>query len=158
MIIRKLRLEKGYSQETLSDLSGVSVRTIQRIERGAAASPETLKCLAAVLDVDFGDLRKDTPMPASQTNPPPLLSPEERDAMEYVRDIKGFYVHLAGYLVAITIFVAINLIWTPGFFWAVFPAIGWGVGLAVHGVSVFELVDFFGRDWEKRKIAERLRR
>lgn len=34
MIMRKLRLEKGYSQETFSDLSGVLVRTIRRIERG----------------------------------------------------------------------------------------------------------------------------
>ncbi|WP_309247253.1 helix-turn-helix transcriptional regulator [Shewanella sp. VB17] len=34
MIVRKLRLQRGWSQEHLSQLSGLSVRTIQRIERG----------------------------------------------------------------------------------------------------------------------------
>lgn len=50
MIIRMLRLEKGLSQEQLADKAGISTRTLQRIERGDAASPETLKCLAAVPD------------------------------------------------------------------------------------------------------------
>lgn len=43
MIIRKLRIEQGFSQEQLAFMAGISVRTLQRIERGAKASPETLK-------------------------------------------------------------------------------------------------------------------
>ena len=53
MIVRKLRLERGFLQEQLASMAGVSVRTLQRIERGANPSAETLKCLAAVLDTDF---------------------------------------------------------------------------------------------------------
>jgi transcriptional regulator with XRE-family HTH domain len=34
MTLQKLRIQKGWSQEQLADLSGSSVRTIQRIERG----------------------------------------------------------------------------------------------------------------------------
>lgn len=41
--------------------------------------------------------------------------------------------------------------------WVIYPAIGWGIGLIVHGLSVFEAFDLFGRDWEKRHIAGRLR-
>ncbi len=34
MLIQKLRLQRGWSQEDLAALSGLSVRTIQRLERG----------------------------------------------------------------------------------------------------------------------------
>ncbi|CAM4169684.1 XRE family transcriptional regulator [Vibrio agarivorans] len=34
MIIRKLRLKRGWTQEQLAELSGLSIRTVQRIERG----------------------------------------------------------------------------------------------------------------------------
>lgn len=157
MIIRKLRLERGFSQEDLAAMSDVSVRTIQRIERGAAAYAETLKALAAALDVDFGDLRKEQPMPASQVTLPELAQ-DEREAMEYVRDIQGFYTHLVQYAVVMVLLAGINLWTSPGFFWVIFPAIGWGVGVAVHGLSVFEVINLFGRDWEKRQIAKRLGR
>ncbi|WP_224995281.1 helix-turn-helix domain-containing protein [Cesiribacter sp. SM1] len=45
---------KGYSQEKLAELSGVTVRTIQRIERGDVNSHmNTLKLLADALEVDI---------------------------------------------------------------------------------------------------------
>lgn len=44
---------KGYSQEKLAELSGVTVRTIQRIERGDVNSHmNTLKLLADALEID----------------------------------------------------------------------------------------------------------
>jgi len=45
MLIQKLRLQHGWSQQQLAELSGISVRTIQRIERGQPASTESLKSL-----------------------------------------------------------------------------------------------------------------
>jgi transcriptional regulator with XRE-family HTH domain len=42
MLIQKLRLQRGWSQEQLAELSGLSIRTIQRIERGQTASVESL--------------------------------------------------------------------------------------------------------------------
>lgn len=45
---------KGYSQEKLAELSGVTVRTIQRIERGEVNSHmNTLKLLADALEIDM---------------------------------------------------------------------------------------------------------
>ncbi|SDF15591.1 helix-turn-helix domain-containing protein [Epilithonimonas hungarica] len=62
MTISKLatyRRNKGLSQEQLSELSGVSVRTIQRIEKGTVeAHLTTLKLLAECLDVKTEDLLK----------------------------------------------------------------------------------------------------
>ena len=48
---------KGYSQEKLAELSGVTVRTIQRIERGDVNSHmNTLKLLADALQIDVQEL------------------------------------------------------------------------------------------------------
>lgn len=52
MLVRKLRLQRGWSQEHLAELVGVSVRTIQRIERGYSPGLETSKALASVFEVD----------------------------------------------------------------------------------------------------------
>ena len=57
MLVQKLRLQRGWSQEQLAELSGLSVRTIQRIERGLPASTETLKSLASVFEIDFSTLQ-----------------------------------------------------------------------------------------------------
>jgi transcriptional regulator with XRE-family HTH domain len=40
MLVQRMRLQRGWSQQQLADLSGLSVRTIQRIERGDAPSTE----------------------------------------------------------------------------------------------------------------------
>jgi transcriptional regulator with XRE-family HTH domain len=47
MILKQLRLSRLLSQEQLAQMSGLNVRTIQRIESGHKPSTETLKCLAA---------------------------------------------------------------------------------------------------------------
>ncbi len=57
LIVQKLRLQRGWSQQQLAELSGLSVRTVQRIEGGQNATVESLKSLAAVFEVDFQELR-----------------------------------------------------------------------------------------------------
>ncbi|WP_461494647.1 2TM domain-containing protein [Pyruvatibacter sp.] len=153
VLIRKLRIDKGWSQETLAEVSGLSVRTIQRLERGDKASLETLTALAAVFEVDVPTLSTEAPMYT-----PNELSKEERRAIRYVRDLKAFYSHAATYAVVIFGLFIINLftgISTPWFIW---PMLGWGVGVAAHGLSVFEVMSLFSPDWEKREIEKRLER
>ncbi len=53
-IIAERRKMKGFSQESLADESGISLRTIQRIENNQVRpQPFTLKKLAEVLDLDI---------------------------------------------------------------------------------------------------------
>jgi transcriptional regulator with XRE-family HTH domain len=59
MILKQLRLSRHLSQEQLAQMSGLNVRTIQRIESGHTASVESLKCLASVLEVDVSTLTQE---------------------------------------------------------------------------------------------------
>jgi len=49
--IKQLRAEQGWSQEQLSELCGVNLRTIQRVESRGTASLETVRAMAAVFDL-----------------------------------------------------------------------------------------------------------
>ncbi len=59
MILKQLRISRHISQEQLAQMSGLNVRTIQRIESGQKASLESLKCLASVLEVDVSTLNQE---------------------------------------------------------------------------------------------------
>jgi len=153
MIVRKLRLQRGWSQEQLAEMSGLSVRTIQRIERGKKAGLESLKSLAAVFDVELSNLYEGTEMKQEET-----MTWEEQRALEYVRDVKGFYSHLLTYAIVIPFIFVINYMVSPGYMWAWWSLFGWGLGVVAHGLSVFELFKFFGADWEKKQVEKRLGR
>lgn len=51
-LIKQYRTDKAYTQQHLADVCGVSLRTIQRVERYGVASSETLMSLSAVFEVD----------------------------------------------------------------------------------------------------------
>jgi transcriptional regulator with XRE-family HTH domain len=55
--IRLERENRGWSQEHLASVAGLSLRTIQRIERTGSASFESVTALASVFSVDVVDLR-----------------------------------------------------------------------------------------------------
>jgi len=59
MILKRLRENRNWSQEQLANMAGLSVRTIQRIERGHKASFESLKSLAAVFEVSVSTLEQE---------------------------------------------------------------------------------------------------
>ncbi len=59
MILKQLRIGRHLSQEQLAQMSGLNVRTIQRIESGHNASLESLKCLASALEVDIETLNQE---------------------------------------------------------------------------------------------------
>jgi hypothetical protein len=54
--------------------------------------------------------------------------------------------------------MALNYLGTPARVWWGWPALGWGIGLLAHGLSVFALGGWFGAGWEERKIREYLSR
>jgi|SRR5690554_4179127 len=153
MIVRKLRLQRGWSQDQLAQMSGLSIRTIQRIERGQNPGLDSLRSLAAVFEVDISDLQEEQPM-ANETS----FTYEEQQALKYVRDLKGFYSHALTYVLVLSGLFILNWLTSPGYYWVMWPLLGWGVGLIAHGISVFEVFNLFGPDWEKRQVEKRLGR
>ena len=41
-------------------------------------------------------------------------------------------------------------------YWAIWPTLGWGIGLLSHGLSVLPMWSFFSQDWEDKKVRELL--
>ena len=56
--LKEMRLQRHWSQEQLAEMSGLSNRTIQRIENGENAGFESIKSLAAVFEIDIIDSDK----------------------------------------------------------------------------------------------------
>ena len=54
--IKKLRNERTWSQEQLSSISGLSLRTVQRIEHEGRCSQESKKALAAAFKINARDM------------------------------------------------------------------------------------------------------
>jgi len=59
-LIKKFRNEHSWSQDQLASVSGLSLRTIQRIENEGSCSLESKKALAACFKVNANDLDIDT--------------------------------------------------------------------------------------------------
>jgi hypothetical protein len=49
----------------------------------------------------------------------------------------GFGYHLTAYLAINAVLVWINIDKYPEYLWAQWPLIGWGIGLILHGLSIF---------------------
>ena len=49
----------------------------------------------------------------------------------------AFRSHLMAYVLVNAALVAINLITSPEYFWAIWPMMGWGIGLAAHAMTVY---------------------
>ena len=96
--IKTLRLERHWSQEQLAEMSGLSTRTIQRIESGQNADFETLKSLASVFEINLSSLNK--------KEEEEQLQIEEKQN----EDIKGLYkfIALAVFSLIITFFISFN--------------------------------------------------
>jgi hypothetical protein len=77
-----------------------------------------------------------------------------RNALERVRRIRGFYVHLGIYALVNSLLFLINIVTTPGVLWFYWPLFGWGLGVALHALIVFGLGSVFGPDWEEKKMKE----
>ena len=52
-----------------------------------------------------------------------------------------FFVHAGVYTAVMVLLVVINLLTSPQVVWFVWPLIGWGFAVALHGVRVFLLAD-----------------
>lgn len=152
MSVKKLRLAKSWTQAQLAEFSGVSQRTIQRIEKGHPATAETAKCLAAVFEVPVSELGLTETIDETQ------LSEEEKKELEHIRKIRHFIVELAAYLVIVPLICFASYVHNGEIRNGLGLAVGWGFWLAYQVIELFDTKAFFGASWEKKQLDKRMGR
>ncbi|MDM3857096.1 MAG: 2TM domain-containing protein [Aphanizomenon gracile PMC649.10] len=61
----------------------------------------------------------------------------KKEEMSNSQQRKGFKSHLFTFLAINGFLVLLNLVVSPGYFWAIHPILGWGLGLLLHGMKVY---------------------
>ncbi|GAA6139514.1 2TM domain-containing protein [Arenicella sp. 4NH20-0111] len=171
MIVRKLRLQKGWSQEQLATLTGLSSRTIQRIERGQLPSLESKRALASVFEVgiqvfetpesietsdtvNIMDTHESTITDTSKQATNKVLD-DEKLALQYAKSISEFYTHLLFFVIFVPIIIVTKGLQDPQ---ALMICGGWFLGIVFHGLVAFEKVSIFTPSWERKLVEKKLGR
>lgn len=137
--VRRWRDGRGWSQEHLAEVAGISLRTVQRIENGEKAARESVMALAAAFGVDVMALTVDAQAQAAQAT-------RDGKAKELAALRLSVLIHLAGYLFGMMVFAGIGLGMGDAAIMR-WPTIWWTVAMAGHGLvlAVVELVARYQR-------------
>ena len=82
-------------------------------------------------------------------------------AKQKVKKLRGFYKHLAIYLIVngfvygLKIIKNFNMEVSNIEIWVIIPKgmwFYWGIGLVIHAISVFGFLHLFSKNWEENKI------
>jgi 2TM domain len=74
-------------------------------------------------------------------------------ALRRLKKRRDFHAHLLVYAMVNAAIVTVWFVATPGgFFWPVFPMLGWGIGLVMNAWDVYHAEDFTDEEIE-REIA-----
>lgn len=141
--IKKMRLDRHWSQDQLAEMSRLSIRTIQRIENGENAGLESLKSLAAVFEINIADSDKKEEME------------QIRKEEEYVQNVKGFYKLFA--IAILSLLVPFILALSDSSNWNIFLWIllSWAVIIGIYSLRTF---DFFGDEWKRKIINKKFKK
>ncbi|MCR9269553.1 MAG: helix-turn-helix domain-containing protein [Hyphomonadaceae bacterium] len=142
--IKRWREERHWSQEHLADLAGIGLRTIQRIENGEAASPESLKALAAAYNVDVMALSVDQEAEAKR-----LLQEKNAKGRAALRLSLG--IHFASYIIGMVVFIGISIGVGGDEFVMLWPIIAWTMAIVSHAatVAIVEMATRFSDQFER---------
>lgn len=139
-LIRTEREKRGWSQEHLANVTGLSLRTIQRIENAGSASFESATALASVLSVEVADLRASEPEP----------SREGAIRLSLELPLRLALAAFSGVLVALHFRWSFYAMETPGFG---FQWLDMGIAGALFGVTVLCPYLRFGHGLIMRALA-----
>ena len=140
--VRKLRLQKAWSQEQLAQLAGISTRTVQRLENGDTPSLETLAALAAVLEVPVTELHllqhSAWSEPASQEAEVASFTEHSYSLPSSTTDhIQRFWRLLLVCSVVAVGLLLLNAGQSGDRWWAVWPILGMSIAVVMRGWRAF---------------------
>ncbi|MEM7591430.1 MAG: 2TM domain-containing protein [Cyanobacteria bacterium P01_A01_bin.83] len=69
------------------------------------------------------------------------LERQEKSQRQAKRKQEFIRLHLIPYVVVNVFLILLNLITTPQYFWSVYPILGWGLGVAIDGFCLSQIVN-----------------
>ncbi|EMM6517398.1 hypothetical protein AZ021_004519 [Enterobacter ludwigii] len=148
--VKTYRLQKAWSQEQLAEVTSLSVRTVQRTEKGQKPSLETLSALASAFGVNVSELSEETYVASN------ALDERISEAKIQVAQETSFYRILVTAVLVCTVLVIINYLFTPKSYWSVMVVVIWGSLVTFRAIRVFIIRGKIAL-WQQRRLQKILR-
>ncbi|WP_185964541.1 helix-turn-helix domain-containing protein [Aliikangiella marina] len=156
--MKSLRLSKGWSQDQLAQMSGLNVRTIQRVEKGDTVGAETLKSLASVFEISTEELLQRIEAekePKSITETEQVQIDSNREQIEKrVDGIKYFYAFSAFLITVFVLFMLPN--YNEGENTGPLIVVFLSFAVLIGGLAIV-VYQPFGEQWKKKKVEQILK-
>ncbi|NVJ70375.1 MAG: helix-turn-helix domain-containing protein [Alphaproteobacteria bacterium] len=127
MKLKSIRRKRGWSQEQLSEISGISVRTIQRIEGGEAPGMESLKALAAAFGQNMEEFQE-----LLETGQDTAKS--KGGLLQY--GWKGLFIHLGVFMAVISWLLALARFSAFEESFVIWAGFAWAFWIAYHAITL----------------------
>jgi transcriptional regulator with XRE-family HTH domain len=92
--IKQMRAQKCWSQLQLSEMAGISLRTLQRVEAKSVASQETIKSIASVLEIDCELLLPVSDPLRTDEQVSAITSNDAEQALWLKQQRRKFFIHI----------------------------------------------------------------
>jgi len=138
-------------KQVVKKSSGVGLVNIQQRYNILSDKKVAIDKMASKFSVSIPMLTKK--ISVMETQKSYIADKRYQKAKERVEAIKGFYGNLTAYCIVIPFLMWLNYR-TTDFPWVIFPILGWGFGLTMHGLEAFGYNPLWGKRWEEKKIRE----
>jgi transcriptional regulator with XRE-family HTH domain len=138
MELKQRRLENGWSQQQLAEISGLSVRTVQRIENGDTPGLETIKALSASFGISSSEFQNGSNAIQEHTdmqNQNPKIVHDLGFLASIDRAWKRVIIHIGVFAFFMTWLVVLDRFIGLGGDIVGIIAVIWGPLLAYHAIS-----------------------
>ncbi|AKH89010.1 helix-turn-helix domain-containing protein [Edwardsiella tarda] len=151
---RARRLARAWSQEQLAEMSGLSTRTVQRIENGEQPSLETLSALAAVFEVSVAELSGAEANEECGNN---ALDQRIAEARQKLAQEGRYYRSVITAIIVCLILFTLNRVSSPASHWSFWVAGIWCTLLVVRGMRIFIFNNMIAK-WHQKRLQQMLRK
>lgn len=118
---------REFTNEELTEIIREAARRSRSTSRSSRVSYDEMLSIGRELGIDHDALE-------SAANDLGKIKNNERNRIK--RRLE-FFQHLMTYGIVILALFFINLITSPSYWWFLFPAIGWGIGVGCHATAVY---------------------
>jgi transcriptional regulator with XRE-family HTH domain len=157
--LKEIRTSKGFTQNELSDKSGIALRTVQRMERNEGKpSLYSMNAIGEVLGVNLTLLYA----PDVETEKRNVMESTDVQLWAIAKKRAKFKRSFGAYSVVIPFLWIIWYITMPGEIrfnvlpWPIWPMLGWGLGLGIQYVNAYiiQVGSLEQREYDKLKKGE----